>query len=404
MGAGIKNLQKAVFDSIHHISSTVLTHRALLLPRDDPRRMSYMATSNDKFAQAFIPSLPNPAVPLTSLEFCEIMANLFGKPSPACANDIGKRIFANRRRNDRNDLVDPYGHNLKCITCVPGGHITELHNSVAATVSQSLIDAGIPHRGGGPSRRTCKDIFAHVLGPNLRPEDTDPEDQRRLQGIITDILVDGCTFLPSSSSDDNPLAGRETLVDFKTLAPGLRYTENSASDNGGPSPVAKREAAVNTDYYAHAKALDVKYNGTPDGTIGPVEAELGKYGRNGTVLGAVIGAFGECSAAIYHLRDFAVRGLATSLMERVDLAPEVATQIYKWKITNLWGLTIARGWARVLLKRRCLIHNPHTENHIRREEETLHQHHHCPSHPAQDAYAQYSHHRRTWYSGHRGGA
>ena len=61
--------------------------------------------------------------------------------------------------------------------------------------------------------------------------------------------------------------------------------------------VNARQKKVNTDYQCWAKSLDARGGDTRDG----IEAELNSYGQGGTVLGPVVGAFGEMSEDVKEL-------------------------------------------------------------------------------------------------------
>ena len=180
-------------------------------------------------------------------------------------------------------------------------------------------------------------------------------DHRQLQGIIPDIVIKANSILASDDKlPGNPLLNRQSIIDVKTLAPGQTYSEHPNLNNN-IAAVTRRQAKVNTDYHKSAQTLDQKYNGTLPNTIGPVETELNRFGIDGRVLGCVIGAFGECSKDIYHLRDLIAHNHAIALTTKLTISYNCAFGIYTNKLNRLWGLLIARGWARVLLGRRSLI-------------------------------------------------
>ena len=69
----------------------------------------------------------------------------------------------------------------------------------------------------------------------------------------------------------------DTLLDVKTLGPGVQYF------NGSTTYLQMREDKVDRDYYASANDLDSRFNGTVEGTIRPISGKLRTYGRNGRV-------------------------------------------------------------------------------------------------------------------------
>ena len=109
-----------------------------------------------------------------------------------------------------------------------------------------------------------------------------------------------------------------------------------------------RQLAVKAEYYRHAGALDQKYhNATP----GPFTGILRDYGKNGEVLGLVVGAFGEASEDVYKLRDLAADQLARAHASRFDTTPDIARDLFTYQLNRKWGHTFIRGWARLMLKR-----------------------------------------------------
>jgi hypothetical protein len=74
------------------------------------------------------------------------------------------------------------------VTGVKNDGARELHGTLVDTMSSTLGAAKIPHKGrvnGRPS--SCADAFSDLLCWNQQP--ADDKDQRRLQGIIPDLIV-----------------------------------------------------------------------------------------------------------------------------------------------------------------------------------------------------------------------
>ena len=57
---------------------------------------------------------------------------------------------------------------------------------------------------------------------------------------------------------------------------------------------------VNQDYHKKAKDLDTRLGGDKQGGF---DAELSTFGRDGVVLGPIVGAFGEMSSQVDLLAD-----------------------------------------------------------------------------------------------------
>ena len=70
--------------------------------------------------------------------------------------------------------------------------------------------------------------------------------------------------------------------------------------------VRRRQDAVPREYRGKAQGADRAYNGTPRGTVGPVERALQEF----DVQGLVMGAFGEMSSNVMDLEQAIVEGMA----------------------------------------------------------------------------------------------
>lgn len=338
-GVGSTKLHKSVFDSLQNLRTTNIKQRAKLLNHNDPRRISYLSTYDDKFCNSLMKASPIREIKFSHNEFLEAISSHFGIPSLTCHSIVGETIT--NHANCGQLRVDKYGYNLKTITGSTGDQTRSFHDNIVASLSSSLTSAAIPHRGG--PYRTCKGLFSHLISQNLSDS-----NERHLQGIIPDLLVDATKFL--SATTEESMYGKITLLDVKTLSPGQAYTEHSNLISN--AAVERRASAVNTQYHSHARQLDEDLNNTPIDQTGPIERELNTYGNSGKVLGCIVGAFGECSRDIYSLRDIIAHCQATAHMDYMMTSYSTASAIYKQRLTKHWGLTFARGWARLLLQRR----------------------------------------------------
>jgi hypothetical protein len=121
--------------------------------------MAFLACVQQPISRALLEGLPNPSVRLSSVEFIEALASMFGSPSPVCANVVGRRI-----RNSagcRQLRVDLHGNNLKTVQGAAGDHIRDMHDTIVAYMVESLISAGVITLGG--YNRTCRDLFHIIL-------------------------------------------------------------------------------------------------------------------------------------------------------------------------------------------------------------------------------------------------
>jgi hypothetical protein len=107
--------------------------------------------------------------------------------------------------------VGKFGSNLKKVTGVKNDGTRELHGTLVDTMSSALGAAKIPHKGrvnGKPS--SCADVVSDLLSWDQL---VDHKDQRRLQGIIPDLIVNGTAVRPAGKKGKGRLHGTITLVD-----------------------------------------------------------------------------------------------------------------------------------------------------------------------------------------------
>ena len=148
---------------------------------------------------------------------------------------------------------------LKKLRGAKGGGALANHNGIVDAISEWLLRAHIPHKGGVRGRpKTCKDMFTHITQA-LNPEDLNPNEQRTLQKIIPDLVPD-FRSLPEDIEDISaaPLAGFKVMVDVKTLACNGSYQGPNAT------PVETRQSHAAAEYTRRAKDIDAKL-GTPAG-------------------------------------------------------------------------------------------------------------------------------------------
>ena len=113
---------------------------------------------------------------------------------------------------------------------------------------------------------------------------------------------------------------------------------------------------VNQDYHKKAKDLDTRLGGDQQGGF---DAELKTFGRDGVVLGPIVGAFGEMSSHVDLLADAIADALtAEHLSYYGDRGSKTAKAYYRRVLYRAWGLTAHRGWARLMLDRRSLVQAP----------------------------------------------
>jgi hypothetical protein len=106
---------------------------------------------------------------------------------------------------------------------------------------------------------------------------------------------------------------------------------------------------VKSEYRRHAEQLDLKFHPAGDGTT--FTSILNEYGKDGEVLGLVVGYTGEASSDIHQVADLVAARLASTHLEYVRTTLSVAKALHIQRIYRDWGHSFARGFARVVLER-----------------------------------------------------
>jgi hypothetical protein len=76
------------------------------------------------------------------------------------------------------------------------------------------------------------------------------------------------------------------------------------------------------------------------------------YGIEGRYIALVVGRFGEFSKDFVKLRDYNARQRTYAYNEHFNSSVNMATSMFKLRITSRWALMAARGWARLIHDRR----------------------------------------------------
>jgi hypothetical protein len=325
----------------HDFSFRVLSQRAEALPVTDPRRIAFFANSMDPFAKSMFSGLPVPDTRFTQAQWSTVVALHFGLPIPALKPHVGKTIKTGKRKRNGDEnaavIVDAYGHFLLSTTAQCGGDFQHNHISICNIISVWLRKASLSHRGGS-SDRTCKGIFGAACPP------IDEAVLRLLNGIIPDFLLQ----FAHCSPDEHALAGRDHLADTKTLNASKAHYHRTSTDFG--FAVNKRQSEVKSEYVKHAEKLDAMYHPQP-GDAATFKSILNEYGKDGKVLGLVVGFMGEASSDVHEVADFVATRLASKHLEFFRTAASVAKALKAQQIHRAWGHSFVQGYARVILNR-----------------------------------------------------
>ena len=117
---------------------------------------------------------------------------------------------------------------------------------------------------------------------------------------------------------------------------------------------------MHTDYISVAKELDKKFRGAQGGQAGPVEQRLCQYGKAGKVHATVFGTFGDASQGVSDLCDLAADALAHEHLQFYDGTPGQVKAMYALQTRRRWGHSAMRGWAKLVIGRRCLAGGGHS--------------------------------------------
>ena len=318
---GLTKVHKTAQDLIRQLDYMSLLYDSKLLAGDDQRALTFLATHDSPFANCF-PKTSDPTLPFTQREFQIALGRKMGSPLHILRPYIGVRI-----RNNRNSCptyVDPYGNGIASAPGVSGDHFRRLHDRVVCSLVEQIRAARVPVKGGHTG--TCKDTFSKCLKVG---DAADEEDQRLIQGIIPDMVIDARGRINGETFPDNPLDDRVSLFEHKTLA-SLMVT------------VEARANLVRSDLKKRAEDLDARH---PGSTFVQELASYGKY----FVL--VSGPFANLSSDFNPLLDFIARERSLHTIEFRDFRPDVILSMQKRALIRRIGLFLCRGWAQHIVDR-----------------------------------------------------
>jgi hypothetical protein len=169
-----------------------------------------------------------------------------------------------------------------------GGHI-QRNNGICSTISDGLREVRCPHLGAD-THCTCKGIFR-----NACPAVTDETAMK----IINEIIPDLALQLGHLSPDEHSLAGCDHLADTETLNASKQHYHTKSTDFG--FAVNLRQTEVKSDNRYRADKLDAEHRQLGGATT--FNSILNGYGKDGEVLGLVVGYSSEASSDVYRVAD-----------------------------------------------------------------------------------------------------
>ena len=167
--------------------------------------------------------------------------------------------------------------------------------------------------------------------------------------MIPDLMLDATTSPNVGTIYDQV----RTLGDFKIMTPSKTYKETVFNKKGNYA-VEKRAREVDITYDRKLRAIDTELNRElliDEGQIGPMVREKKGYGKEGKVVGLVIGPFGECSEELDQLIQFIARQATKKIIDGLNIKPDSVISIMTAKLRSEFGMLIHREWARLLIAR-----------------------------------------------------
>ena len=131
-GHGISKPHKLIFVYIGSLKRAAFTRRAKELPRDDPRRMAFLASADCKYSNQLLQGKPIEALRFTAREFRSAVQNKSGVPQSRCLPPITNHAKNTPLR------VDVYGYFLKTVTGAKYGGIRQLQDPIDDLLSRWL--------------------------------------------------------------------------------------------------------------------------------------------------------------------------------------------------------------------------------------------------------------------------
>lgn len=319
---GLRRIHKRAQDLIRQLDYMGLLADSELLAGDDQRAIAFLATHDSPFANSF-PATSDPTLMFTQREFQIALGRKMGSLLPILGPFIGARVRSNG--NSRPTYVDPYGNGIASAPGVPGDHFRRLHDRVVCSLVEQIRAARVSVKGGHTG--TCKDTFSKCLNVG---DAIDEDDQRLIQGIIPDMVIDARGRINSGAYPDNPLLDdRVSLFEHKTLA-SLKVS------------VEARANLVRSDLKKRAEDLDARH---PGSTFAQELASYGKY----FVL--ISGPFANLSSDFKPLVDFIARERSLQTIEFRDFKLQVIFSMHKRALIRRIGLFLCRGWAQHIVDR-----------------------------------------------------
>jgi len=299
------------------------------LEHKDWRRVAWFACG--KFATTWVTTMPDDTTALPNYALTYVAAAYIGLPQPMVAGLLGRTI-----NTASGGTVGKYGHELVSRSHPGGGwdiHHDAMTNVMASTAGEAAVSVLKEVRGLLTAQYTPMALA------EMAAAGADPTERRKQR--IPDLMLD---------MHDGPTNLRSTkLADTKIIhANESNYKKDMVGAPTRGRAAEERQAKVAGEYVKAVQAMDRKYVGTQEGTVGPTEAALADHSHGG-VVGLVFGAFGECSQSVDLLlesfgKSIGEQGFAEMGYRTVEVGVGVAT----WAIRREWSMTHWRESANLM--------------------------------------------------------
>ena len=262
--------------------------------RPKSTRAAWAWRQRDKVSTAWTLALPGGDKTLSSAEFSEAAASFLCLPSPACIGRVGETVRGRVK-------IDQYGDNLQATNLV-GDHWRKRHDSLVQLTYQMCLWGGV---------NVEMEVFNLFSGAVRQEGLSRLERAEQRQGLVPDLRITVPPLLgrhrggavgsqDEEEEEEERAAARAATVwnGNVRVSPVLHEMKVISCSKTRYRPswdtraVDVRASHLQEEYTKKAQAADRRYNGVPEGEVGPCERKLVELGA---VRGLVAGNFGEVS-------------------------------------------------------------------------------------------------------------
>eukprot|EP00037_Helgoeca_nana_P028923 m.342991 g.342991 ORF g.342991 m.342991 type:complete len:727 (+) comp27865_c4_seq3:52-2232(+) len=288
------------------------------LPNTDQRRIAFYAASGSQTANLLMTACPGGDFNFRPDEWHELMAWKFGLESLWLKDFVGCRL-----NNDPSRICDAYGMALNGGRAMGGSGITDRHDVVKWSLYEMLKSMNVFVK--------CEVTQFFIRFISAAGRDHLAAGVRERQGVVPDFTI-----------TDGDIT---KILDVKGA--GLNKSRYIDAQPANATPllgyaVQKRAKTVPREYERKAhQNIDVKFNGTAPGDVGPMEQCLKDHGG---VVPLVFGHYGEICYEFDRLLQEAAETGAARLRDALYVkTAEQAKTVLLWKLRRKMAASIFRA-------------------------------------------------------------